>query len=334
MEKWQNLLQLFKQAVLNLDPDFAPWLDWFEQRVQGKPITTTELRIWVDYPAEKAAQGPRALYAYMLPQFRQQAQLQFKRLRAIFIGAGYAGKTSLVRALHGEDIHEEEELTQGVEIREWVGMDEGVIVHCWDFGGQVILHAIHQFFLRSACLYILVLDARPEKNATEEAEYWLQFIQSYGAGAPVLLVGNKYDVMPVRLDLPSLQIKYPNIINFYDLACKDALGGSHQALFTRFKDAFCHEIQQMALHQAKFTAPQFVVLQAVRELARQQSCLQRSQFDVLCDEQNILGEEKEVFLEFLDNLGVITHFAQIPFMARLCTRSSLVDLRCICINVW
>ena len=89
---------------------------------------------------------------------------QLKRVRAIFIGHGEVGKTSLIRALHGEDvIAGEEAMTLGVattdsqfKIHKEAGVftrtqerkDDDLIVHFWDFGGQVMAHATHQFFLR------------------------------------------------------------------------------------------------------------------------------------------------------------------------------------------
>ena len=59
------------------------------------------------------------------------------------------------------------------------------------FGGQVIAHATHQFFLRSGCLYVLVMDSRAEINATEQAQYWLEHVKAFAGEAPVILVGIK-----------------------------------------------------------------------------------------------------------------------------------------------
>src|SRR6516164_9973064 len=93
--------------------------------------------------------------------------------------------------------------------------DDDLTVHFWDFGGQVMAHATHQFFLRSRCLYVIVLAGRAERNPNEEAEYWLEHVRAFGDSASVLLVGNKVDVMPIALDLLTLKEKYPNIVAFY-----------------------------------------------------------------------------------------------------------------------
>jgi GTPase SAR1 family protein len=128
---------------------------------------------------------------------------ELKRVRAIFIGHGEAGKTSLIRALHGEDVIQgKEPMTQGIAIKdaalstnkmeEEAGVftsvtdykDDDLTVHFWDFGGQVMAHATHQFFLRSKCLYVVVLAGRAERNPNEEAEYWLEHVRAFGDNAP------------------------------------------------------------------------------------------------------------------------------------------------------
>src|SRR5205823_9778700 len=108
------------------------------------------------------------------------------------------GKTSLIKRLvHGQfDIHEAE--TPGIEIQSWpVTLADGdsVRLHVWDFGGQEILHATHQFFLTERTVYLLVLSGR-EGSAGEDAEYWLQLIRSFGADSPVIVALNKSQQHP------------------------------------------------------------------------------------------------------------------------------------------
>ena len=61
-------------------------------------------------------------------------------------------------------------------------------------------------------------------QSNEEAEYWLEHVRAFGDSAPVLLVGNKADVMPVNLDLRTLKYKYPNIVDFHSISCTQAKG--------------------------------------------------------------------------------------------------------------
>lgn len=82
-EEWQRLQAL----MLQLDPGFQYWID--------------------------------SINAYLLKLARRQKRSPLNRVRAILIGPGEAGKTSLLRALHGEPvIHGKEVMTMGIEIRE------------------------------------------------------------------------------------------------------------------------------------------------------------------------------------------------------------------------
>jgi internalin A len=70
-----------------------------------------------------------------------------REVKLIVLGRGGAGKTSLVKRLKGElfDLHEGE--THGINIRELelACADGPVQGRVWDFGGQHVLHAMHEF---------------------------------------------------------------------------------------------------------------------------------------------------------------------------------------------
>jgi len=98
----------------------------------------------------------------------------------ILVGRGGAGKTSLVRALRGESFRDDEGSTPGIALCDWV-MDgckkDPVTAHVWDFAGQVITHALHQFFFSIRCIYVVVLTGR-ENSERDDAEYWLRLIKA------------------------------------------------------------------------------------------------------------------------------------------------------------
>jgi internalin A len=115
-----------------------------------------------------------------------------REVKLIVVGRGGAGKTSLIKRLKGEsfDLHEGE--THGINIRELelACADGPVQARVWDFGGQHVLHAMHEFFLTARSLYLLVLGERDDM-AERDAAYWLQLIRSYAGPAPVIVALNK-----------------------------------------------------------------------------------------------------------------------------------------------
>ena len=83
-------------------------------------------------------------------------------MKLIILGRGGVGKTSLVNRLVHGTFDPASAKTQGIQITQWpVSVDdETVRLHVWDFGGQEIMHATHQFFLTERSLYFVVLSGR------------------------------------------------------------------------------------------------------------------------------------------------------------------------------
>ena len=98
------------------------------------------------------------------------------------------------------------------------GADE-VRFNIWDFGGQEIMHATHQFFLTQRSLYLLALNGR-EGGEDYDAEYWLKLIESFAGDSPVIVVLNKIDQHPFDLNYRGLQAKYPQIRGFVKTDCR------------------------------------------------------------------------------------------------------------------
>lgn len=88
--------------------------------------------------------------------------------KMLVVGQGNVGKTSLIRRLTKNQFSRHENKTEGIAIERWQvenqqsgeNQPQTLHVNTWDFGGQEIMHATHQFFLTHRSLYILVLDAR------------------------------------------------------------------------------------------------------------------------------------------------------------------------------
>ena len=311
----------FQRWTKALNTGFEFWLSWYQDRLEGKPIDLGLLEKQANVPEEIKAQGVKAVNAYLTTLShakKSDKKLQpLNLVRAIFIGNGAAGKTSLIRALNGEAVIEgKEKMTPGIDIREWPVGDTDITAHFWDFGGQVMAHSTHQFFLRERCLYILVMDARTEINANEQAEYWLEHVRTFGKNAPVMLIGNKSDLTQVNLDMHSLREKYSNIIDFYPLSCSQCKAG-FKSRFDTFKQDLIEELQKVGTHQVYFTEQQFEVMQTLRNRARKQAFIQQQDFEQLCTDQQITSEgaqNQEWLLDLLDKLGVVIHF---PQLARL-----------------
>ena len=61
-------------------------------------------------------------------------------------------------------------------------------VNIWDFGGQEIYKATHQFFLTKRSLYVLVADSRKEDT---DFYYWLNIVALLSDNSPVIILKNE-----------------------------------------------------------------------------------------------------------------------------------------------
>jgi internalin A len=177
---------------------------------------------WEDILGDKLANPAEILEYY----FRVRGgKRPLNEAKLILVGRGSVGKTSIVNRLV-DDVFKEEKKTEGIRITKWkvrLNGKEDVRLNVWDFGGQEIMHATHQFFLTQRSLYLLVLNGRSGLEDAD-AEYWLKLIENFGAGSPVIIVLNKIKEQPFDLNRRALQQKYPFIRDFIKTDCKSGFG--------------------------------------------------------------------------------------------------------------
>jgi Leucine-rich repeat (LRR) protein len=111
----------------------------------------------------------------------------------IIVGEGEAGKTTLAKKLKDLDyaLKPDEKSTQGIDVIRWDFIQPNgkpFRVNIWDFGGQDIYHATHQFFLTARSLYTLLVDNRRENP---NFYYWLNVVRLYSNDSPIFIVKNE-----------------------------------------------------------------------------------------------------------------------------------------------
>src|SRR5688572_5252410 len=113
-------------------------------------------------------------------------------------------------------------------------------LNVWDFGGQQIYHATHQFFLTRRSLYLLLDDTRKDhKSVSDEGfKYWLELIDLLGDHSPVLIFQNEKGGRSKAIDIGGIKGRYDNVKDRYSGDLKDphsvdAVRGAIEFLATR-----------------------------------------------------------------------------------------------------
>ncbi|MGB1249638.1 MAG: COR domain-containing protein [Candidatus Promineifilaceae bacterium] len=176
-------------------------------------------------PPEMSRAPAQRIVAFLKALTKREPQWVSKML---VVGEGGVGKTSLLRALLAQEFNLEESSTHGIEIFpiDLLHPNETDVImrlNAWDFGGQEIYHATHQFFLTNRSLFILVWNARLD-HEQGNLYYWLDAIKSRAPQSPIFIVATHTDERDARVPLRELQEAYPNIVAHHAVSCKSGNG--------------------------------------------------------------------------------------------------------------
>ncbi|TVP67596.1 MAG: GTPase, partial [Nodularia sp. (in: Bacteria)] len=162
-------------------------------------------------PLEVVKKGLEAIKDYFR-QLEAEGTDYLYEAKLLIVGEGGAGKTTLAKKIQNSDYQlQEEDSTQGIEVIQWQFTTENerdFRVNIWDFGGQEIYHATHQFFLTKRSLYALVADNRKEDT---NFNYWLNVVELLSDNSPVLIVKNEKQDRNREINEPQLRGRFSNL---------------------------------------------------------------------------------------------------------------------------
>jgi internalin A len=250
--------------------------------------------------------SPMSILAYYLSS---RASQPLNEAKMILVGRGGVGKTSLVQRLVQGTFDPQKKKTDGIAITLWqvvIGQDR-VRLNVWDFGGQEIMHATHQFFFTERSLYLLVLSAR-EGEQDANIEYWLRLIESFGGRSPVIVVINKIQEHPLDLNHRGLQEKFPTIRDFIFTDCEANIG------IDKLQRAIERETNELEHLRDPFPASWYAVKNRLINL--QENFIRYDRYQELCAAQGITETaHQETLVGFLHDLGIVVNFRDDPRLA-------------------
>lgn len=239
----------------------------------------------------------------------RKGQRPLNEAKLILVGRGAVGKTSIVNRLIYNSFDGNEKKTEGISISEWdisLSKEDNVRLNVWDFGGQEIMHATHQFFLTQRSLYLLVLSGR-EGGEDKDAEYWLKLIDSFGNKSPVIIVLNKIKEQRFDLNRRALITKYPFIAQggFIATDCKDAIG------IRDLREKILYETNNLEHLRDPFPLSWFAIKGKLGKMGT--NYLTFDEYRRVCSEN---GESdckaQDILSTYLHNLGIVLNYKDDP----------------------
>ena len=268
-----------------------------ESFVKGNPLESP--------PLEVVGKGAKAVAAY----FQQRSD--FTRIweaKLLIVGEGNVGKTYLLNRLVHDRVDRKTISTEGIDIHVWrcgIAGTSNFRINFWDFGGQEIYHATHQFFLTKRSLYLLAWEARTDDDIVL-FERWLKTIRSLSQESPVVLVQCKIDERKKLINQEGWKKRFPEIQEFIDVSAEKGDG------IDELRELIFEQISALP-HVGEQLPQKWVDIRRSLE-ALPDNFISYDTYRDICREHELDDEYVALLSEYYHDLGVFLHFKKNPVL--------------------
>ena len=259
-------------------------------------------------------QGLSALRAYLRslknPEVLYEAKL-------VFVGEGGVGKTTLLKAMTGQEPREGEPTTHGVKINVQAmrlphpeKQDVEIQLNAWDFGGQEVYRVTHQFFFSRRSIYLLVWEPRKGVQASQ-VEDWLKLIRlRVGDDARVIIVSThcKTGGRIARIDKPVLMRDFGSmIVGFHDVdSLVDDPATGEKVGIAKLKTMIAGSAKNLEQMGMPFNHYWRVARDEL--LAMKEPCIPYATFGNVCTRSSLDNIATQTLAYLLHDLGYIVYY--------------------------
>jgi len=238
--------------------------------------------------------------------------------KALIVGEGSVGKTWLYEALNDRlkgGQRQADSGTIGIEIGPLHlthPSEQGVTIklNCWDFSGQAVNHATHQFFFNRRSLFILCWSARAGWEAGK-LRRWLNNIRDRAPGAKVLLVATQWDAPHADYPEKDLLRDYPQIVRAYRVSNTTGEG------IAELKQDLANVAAGLPLMGLTWPSSWHCAAKAVESLRKNRHHATLTEVRKVMAAESLDEKDIQVVLRWLHELGEVLHFAEAPSLAGL-----------------
>jgi internalin A len=307
--------QLTKLTTLDISSNQLTMLpDAISQLTKLKTLNLDH-NLLSEIPPEVVKKGGVAVCLYYRQRLEENTDYIYEA-KLLIIGEGGAGKTSLAKKLGDsnytlkcEGSATPEKSTEGIDVLHFKfnhPSGNPFRINLWDFGGQEIYHATHQFFLTKRSLYLLVADTRQDNT---DFNYWLEVVELLSEASPTIIIKNEKQDRPCQVNENQLRGRFPNLEKILptNLATNRGL--------TDIRAAIKHHISQLSHIGTPLPKTWVNVRKALETDPRNH--ISQDEFLTLCDIHGFKRREDKLQLSgYFHDLGVCLHFQDDPVLKR------------------
>ncbi|NEO79069.1 COR domain-containing protein [Moorena sp. SIO4G3] len=289
-------LYLWENQLTNLPEYLGNLSNLTELYLSGNPLVVP--------PPEVASKGIDGIQQYFR-QLREEGEAYIYEAKLLIVGEAGAGKTSLAKKIQDPQyqLQDNQKSTEGIDVIKWsfpLDHEREFKVNIWDFGGQEIYHATHQFFLTKRSLYTLVADSRKEDT---DFYYWLNSVEQFSDNSPLLIIKNEKQDRRREINESALRGQFTNLKDTLPTNLKTNRG------LENITDEIKHYIKKLPHVGQPLPKTWVKVRQALENDSRNYISLDK--YLDICETNGFtLLEDKLQLSRYLHDLGVCLHFQQ------------------------
>ncbi len=262
-------------------------------------------------PPEIITKGFKAILDFCRQQLEQETDRLYEA-KLIIVGEGGAGKTTLAKKIQDNKytLQQDENTTEGIDVIQWKFLldnnNKEFQVNIWDFGGQEIYHATHQFFLTKRSLYALVADTRKEDT---DFYYWLNVVELLSGNSPLLIIKNEKQERKREINERELRREFTNFKE--TLTTNLATDRGLPEILNKIK----HYITNLPHVGIELPKTWVKVREALEGDSREYISLE--EYLNICQKHGFTKQEDKLQLsDYLHDLGVCLHFQDDDFLIK------------------
>jgi internalin A len=225
--------------------------------------------------------------------------------KLVIVGEGQVGKSCLVDSLEGNTFVNGKATTHALNLSQLQfnhpNTETDMLLNVWDFGGQDIYHATHQFYLTNHSLFLLVWSARAGYESGKIYK-WLETITALAPDSPIFIVATNSSARGADLPKGDINNQYPNKITFFEIDNEKAIGIEELKESIRLKAV---ELKYMGIGRPKSW------INSSEEIKRTHGhYISKTELSTIFHKNGVSLESYESLASYLHDLGEILYYPE------------------------